>query len=182
MKKSIVACVLFATLALTAPASASMYTFQFSGNSLFGNRTIDGNGVFTTSDVGVAVPGDNDLGYQILSITGEVNGSAIAAPTNANGYGYYFLTGPSFLDGTGSRFLTASGLDVDFFNQSTNGLYRVNTFGNGGGFTGFVDASSAVVVAAVPEPSTWAMMILGFCGIGAMTYRRRKQSTSLTVV
>jgi hypothetical protein len=29
-------------------------------------------------------------------------------------------------------------------------------------------------VAAVPEPSTWAMMILGFCGIGAMTYRRRK--------
>jgi hypothetical protein len=27
---------------------------------------------------------------------------------------------------------------------------------------------------AVPEPSTWAMMILGFVGIGAMTYRRRK--------
>jgi hypothetical protein len=31
-------------------------------------------------------------------------------------------------------------------------------------------------VAAVPEPSTWAMMILGFFGIGAMTYRRRKSS------
>jgi PEP-CTERM motif-containing protein len=28
-------------------------------------------------------------------------------------------------------------------------------------------------VAPVPEPSTWAMMILGFCGIGYMTYRRR---------
>ncbi len=26
---------------------------------------------------------------------------------------------------------------------------------------------------AVPEPSTWAMMILGFLGIGFMTYRRR---------
>jgi streptogramin lyase len=28
----------------------------------------------------------------------------------------------------------------------------------------------------VPEPSTWAMMILGFAGIGAMTYRRRKNA------
>ena len=27
---------------------------------------------------------------------------------------------------------------------------------------------------AVPEPSTWAMMILGFGGVGYMTYRRRK--------
>jgi hypothetical protein len=34
----------------------------------------------------------------------------------------------------------------------------------------FQDAS----VGAVPEPSTWAMMILGFVGIGAMTVRRRK--------
>jgi hypothetical protein len=25
----------------------------------------------------------------------------------------------------------------------------------------------------VPEPSTWAMMILGFSGVGFMTYRRR---------
>jgi PEP-CTERM motif len=29
-------------------------------------------------------------------------------------------------------------------------------------------------VSAVPEPATWAMMILGLAGIGAMTYRRRK--------
>jgi hypothetical protein len=30
-----------------------------------------------------------------------------------------------------------------------------------------------VITAAVPEPSTWAMMVLGFCGIGFMAYRRR---------
>lgn len=29
------------------------------------------------------------------------------------------------------------------------------------------------VVAVVPEPSTWAMMILGFAGIGFMAYRRK---------
>jgi hypothetical protein len=31
---------------------------------------------------------------------------------------------------------------------------------------------------AVPEPSTWAMMILGFCGLGFMAYRRKSKLTS----
>ena len=35
------------------------------------------------------------------------------------------------------------------------------------------------VASAVPEPSTWAMMILGFFGVGFMAYRRRNQSLSL---
>ena len=34
-------------------------------------------------------------------------------------------------------------------------------------------------VGGVPEPSTWAMMILGFAGVGFMTYRRRSQRASL---
>jgi len=29
---------------------------------------------------------------------------------------------------------------------------------------------------AVPEPSTWAMMILGFAGVGFLVYRRRNQA------
>ena len=28
---------------------------------------------------------------------------------------------------------------------------------------------------AVPEPSTWAMMILGFAGLGFMAYRRKSK-------
>ena len=36
------------------------------------------------------------------------------------------------------------------------------------------------VVAAVPEPSTWAMMMLGFAGVRYMAYRRRKQAITLT--
>jgi hypothetical protein len=35
-------------------------------------------------------------------------------------------------------------------------------------------------VGAVPEPSTWAMMILDFAGISAMTYRRRRQALYAT--
>jgi len=33
----------------------------------------------------------------------------------------------------------------------------------------------------VPEPSTWAMMILGFGGVGYMAYRRRNKGAALTV-
>jgi hypothetical protein len=33
-------------------------------------------------------------------------------------------------------------------------------------------------VTAVPEPSTWAMMILGFAGVGFMAYRRRNRGAA----
>jgi hypothetical protein len=33
----------------------------------------------------------------------------------------------------------------------------------------------------VPEASTWAMMLLGFAGVGFMSYRRRRNSTNLRV-
>jgi hypothetical protein len=69
-------------------------------------------------------------------------------------------------------------------------------------FSGFIDLSSVTVTttspgytgyaaldnvnfteftAAVPEPSTWAMMILGFAGVGLMTYRRRNNTAMLRV-
>ncbi len=33
-----------------------------------------------------------------------------------------------------------------------------------------------LAVAAVPEPSAWAMMILGFCGVGFMAFRRKSRT------
>lgn len=33
-------------------------------------------------------------------------------------------------------------------------------------------------IAAVPEPSTWAMLFLGFAGIGFMSYRRKNKATT----
>jgi PEP-CTERM motif-containing protein len=38
---------------------------------------------------------------------------------------------------------------------------------------GIYDATFSATVSAVPEPSTWAMMILGFFGVGFLAYRRR---------
>lgn len=36
-----------------------------------------------------------------------------------------------------------------------------------------LDVGDGAITAAVPEPSTWAMMMLGFCGMGFIAYRRR---------
>jgi hypothetical protein len=48
----------------------------------------------------------------------------------------------------------------------------------GGDNSGFQTLS----VAPVPEISTWAMMIVGFAGIGLMNYRRRKGTTALAAI
>jgi hypothetical protein len=44
-----------------------------------------------------------------------------------------------------------------------------------------ISYSDGLITAAVPESSTWAMMILGFAGVGFMAYRR-KSKLALTVV
>jgi hypothetical protein len=39
----------------------------------------------------------------------------------------------------------------------------------------FTYTDGAPVITAVPETSTWAMMILGFVSVGFMAYRRKNQ-------
>jgi hypothetical protein len=57
--------------------------------------------------------------------------------------------------------------------------YSLNDY-NLGSETIFADLATLTVsehVAAVPEPSTWAMMLLGFAGVGFAVYRKRKTGT-----
>lgn len=63
---------------------------------------------------------------------------------------------------------------------------RYFTFtGIGDQITGFSMSSSTnsfeiTNISAVPEPATWAMMILGFLGVGLLSYRRSSRSSNLT--
>jgi hypothetical protein len=45
----------------------------------------------------------------------------------------------------------------------------------------FLAAVTTSAISAVPELSTWAMMILGFCGLGFMAYRRKQNGAALSV-
>jgi hypothetical protein len=83
-----------------------------------------------------------------------------------------FVVNEQFLANDGSGWQTFSGL----FNSvnAGNGNNNLDLAGFNGEFF-----YTSPVVAAVPEPSTWAMMILGFVGIGFTAYRKRNGSGQL---
>jgi hypothetical protein len=56
----------------------------------------------------------------------------------------------------------------------TNGVLTFDsTFAGGLGAANGAAFLNESVTTAVPEPSTWAMMLLGFAGVGFMAYRRK---------
>jgi hypothetical protein len=69
----------------------------------------------------------------------------------------------------GTDFVINTPFDIDCFTAVRDGDVNFQTF---------VDAG---VASAISEPSTWAMMILGFAGVGFMAYRRRNQTATLHV-
>lgn len=75
---------------------------------------------------------------------------------------------------------------LNFFD--TNGTFDKVTFSENptiGGYesdnhtVGFFTGESGTPVGSVPEPATWAMMILGFAAVGAMMRRRRDARISI---
>lgn len=174
MRISAVAFAFALSFAAAAPASAAVYNFSFTETTdLFGPDILNGSGTFTTSGPALSIGGQT--AFAVTGITGTLNGSAILPAVGT--IGDYYTTGPYFLDGSGINISNAAGLNVNFFDQSNNGLYRVNVMNQL--ITGYVTATSSV--AAVPEPSTWAMLILGFVGVGFMAYQRKKNGHVLRV-
>jgi hypothetical protein len=89
------------------------------------------------------------------------------------------------VDNFGLIFTVSNGDWINLWSNGGNnyGLGAVNA--NGGGKDGtyvYNDTGTASFaettpsqVAAVPEPSTWAMLLLGFAGIGFTAYRRKNK-------
>ena|SRR6202012_1494622 len=168
-------------LLTTSAANASVYQFVGLGLDI----------TVTTSNTLDAAGG-----YDITGLSGTLSGyGTVSLITNPNQPNVFTIQNPPFsgganlsidnvwyssdphLDGNGLAFLTAGGL--------TGGLWG-NSAGNYGLFLGNYDiyiasSSDVTVSAAVPEPSTWAMLILGFASIGFMAYRRRRSTLALRV-
>jgi hypothetical protein len=91
-------------------------------------------------------------GTQVATFTG----SQLIAPIQASG------------DQTGNdsnAYITFSGLNFDqvILSSTSNSFEFTN------------------VAAAAPEPATWAMMILGFFGVGLLAYRRKNRGHALRI-
>ena len=74
----------------------------------------------------------------------------------------------------------AFSLCSDYVLPTAHGVAAGATGGSGAHY--FVASEQAPVitleskaVTGVPEPSTWAMMLLGFCGLGFLAYRRKNR-------
>jgi PEP-CTERM motif len=79
------------------------------------------------------------------------------------------------VSGAGFGFLT-----FDTVNTIDDGIYSVVNISDGGAASGTLSTAGAItafsVSAAVPEPSTWLMMVAGFGILGAAMWRRRSAS------
>ncbi len=167
-KIAIAAAALAAMMSVTA-ANAASYTFSFSGSGYTGSGTL------TTSDT-VTAGYDQQNGYEITSFTGMVNGVAIGnilpVATDIGGTPINNLLYPSvsmLFDNQGIGF-SWNGVNVNIYNDVIPEQLELFIAGQGSTPIDF----NLTAVAAVPEPSTWAMMMLGLAGLGFAGQRRQR--------
>lgn len=99
--------------------------------------------------------------------TGYFSAEAVVAPTSSSGlFNYMYTQDPNapVLTSLTTPF-TYTYLPVGVHSNNLGAFYF------GGDHLSLV-ANTVTLTDAVPEPSTWAMMILGFCGLGYMACRR----------
>jgi PEP-CTERM motif len=157
-----------------APASAGVEIFDFTltGVAALGQPAgVSGSGQITGTL-------ETDGSVLVTGITGTVDGLSIAGLSHSLGEDQLiFPTSTEVVDGNGLGFRLSNNVTVAIFEDNFTlpaGEYAdVTSEANGFG--------SFTLTAAVPEPSTWAMMILGFCGLGFMAYRRKQNGAALSV-
>jgi hypothetical protein len=152
-------------LAAGASQASQLFNFSYSGDG------VSGSGVLTTSDVGSP--------YAVTGITGTANGEAI---TGLSSYAaadnlIYYPTQPS-VDFSGLSFSTAT---RDWGIGWTGSAYGiVNSIANpNGDCCGISPIEFNISSAGVPEPTTWALMLLGFGGLGAALRRNRRAAPAV---
>jgi hypothetical protein len=135
--------------------------------------------------------------------TYTIDGFSPSATENPDGTFPWFATSPaadtpygSFTNGVdnnmnnggdphgdpGPLLFRVTGTDITYANFVGNSLSHIfaadvqGTLGGTGAIAGdFLTERTPREVGAVPEPSTWAMMLLGFAGVGFMAYRRKSK-------
>jgi hypothetical protein len=154
-----------------------------------------------TYDLVLTATSGPESGTGFFTVTTPVSTTSSDTATSLGGNGA--LTAMSFTLTNGTTFTLANATSASVgFNSTGPGTPEVlNTIGytgelssfvlqfTAGGFTySFSDSApnnhlssngtiTATIAPAVPESSTWAMMLLGFCGLGFMTYRRKSSAT-----
>jgi hypothetical protein len=172
---------------MVVPATAGTVTVDF--GFLSGSSTVaSGQFTFDSSKTGT-------LSYS------DLNSYSIAFPTSGDTFDLAFVNSGGFgdfryfgFDTSTDQFVTQSidgfpeimsavkaDFSSGFFTRDDVDFQIVRDYGpNATGELSF-DTLNISVSGAVPEPSTWAMMILGFAGIGFTAYRRKQNGQGFRV-
>ena len=169
MRKNLLmlATVALTTMVAAAPANAALLLFELTG-SRSATFTLDSNPTPTRSSTSALI-GDQTFFDNVAGTFGGVDGLAninfgngLAAAlniSNANLGFTQFVGGPLF---TGT---------------AANPIFSEGTFNLRSIVSGSSTLRISQVAAAVPEPGTWAMMLLGF---GAVGYSMRRRKVAVT--
>jgi len=190
MRKVVLLAIAAAVSGLICDGPASAEVFRFSFGSVLSDVFF--NGRFTT---GAASP--TDPGYNLITDLDTFTGSRVMDPETGGNFLVHASSVPSFAPGaafnetTGAFINHAGGVTTD----NIGDFAAVSVF-VGGRETVEVDGASfsqgsqlisgtaffpdvfrfsihEPLVITVPEPSTWAMMLLGFVGLGLLGYRSK---------
>jgi|SRR6267142_1717664 hypothetical protein len=105
-----------------------------------------------------------------LAFTNLQTAAAFALASNSTSYTFEALLGGSTVDSFSTN--VGNGSANNFYGFSGISFDSIRLTSNAGDYF-LLDNVQLGTVGAVPEPSTWAMLILGFAGVGYMAYRRR---------
>jgi hypothetical protein len=172
-------------ISMASAANASIFEYVVTG--------IDQNSLAYTADVfldvtgGVATSGTGTLSGAIVGLLGGTTQSltlvTASTPGAENPLGYRSSTGTDLFnvdtvvpaDNNGLLFI----IGPPPFGPNLNPLFAFwSDPGAGAIFSGTQFGATdfaSVNISAVPESSTWAMMLLGFAGLGFMGYRRKSK-------
>jgi hypothetical protein len=167
--------------------------------TLSGTTTLD-SATFTEIKDSGAGPTAVDWSFLLPNGASGLPGSVVSSgssPVSQTSLGVSFPSRPGlgyFKEGfdlgavtlsAGTYYFAVHAISTNFDNFLADGLAA-----SGGAYydgnvwsSGYLEAPSVAIsldalAPAVPEPSTWAMVILGFAGMGFMAYRRRNKTAN----
>jgi hypothetical protein len=164
-----------ATVTGTVGANDLVVNFTSSSGSGLLNAEASGQAVITGGTDNIALTqlsfglANNDLFTRaVFNINAATDGSVLINVQGVNINGGFFEDDFT-VDANGQNFFTVTAINDQFIRTISLTATDDAVFED----VRQVRLGGSAIAPAVPEPSTWAMMILGFAGVGFMAYRRR---------
>jgi len=186
MKKFMIAAILASTAFVTPASAASL----IKGTILFNNTGVQAtpysfNGANANFQFEVAEPfaaGNPATPLSVTNFQYFIGGNPVAF-TNISSVNFYQLANGGMFDlvFSDSNVINIYGIDIGSTGSVTPGFYfppQVSSVGVNNSVGSGQGTVSATKVGAVPEASTWAMMLAGFGAIGFAMRRRQNVRVS----